>query len=86
VAVVGGGISGISATYNLWKLSHGRVRTAMYEAAGSLGGHSVTVRHPEIARHIDIGFQVKGKGKGEVEVKVEVEVKGVGKDWRKNRR
>jgi len=56
VAIVGGGISGLTAAH----LLHRRHEIVLFEAAAQLGGHTHTVRvdTPNETHHVDTGFVV----------------------------
>ena len=56
VAVVGGGIGGLSAA---WLLHRRGYRVTLFECEEALGGHALTVESKE-AGPVDLGFQVKG--------------------------
>ena len=53
IAVIGGGISGLGAAYELAK---GGVEVVLYEKEDYLGGHAKTVRFEGI--DLDLGFMV----------------------------
>uniref|UniRef100_A0A0A8YSL3 Amine oxidase domain-containing protein n=1 Tax=Arundo donax TaxID=35708 RepID=A0A0A8YSL3_ARUDO len=56
VAVVGGGVSGLSAAHELSR--SGCARVTVYEKEEYLGGHARTVAVDDAAVHLDLGFMV----------------------------
>jgi cyclopropane-fatty-acyl-phospholipid synthase len=59
VAVVGGGVSGLAAAYELLATSGGGVRVTLYEAEERLGGNARTVAVSDGAAgsvQLDLGF------------------------------
>jgi cyclopropane-fatty-acyl-phospholipid synthase len=59
VAVVGGGVSGLAAAYELLARSGGGVRVTLYEAEDCLGGNARTVAVSDGAAgsvQLDLGF------------------------------
>uniref|UniRef100_A0A0G4HIL1 Amine oxidase domain-containing protein n=1 Tax=Chromera velia CCMP2878 TaxID=1169474 RepID=A0A0G4HIL1_9ALVE len=67
VAVIGGGISGISTAHNILKIhdqlprdQRGQIEVHLYEAGGKLGGHTSSVRVDGFG-DVDYGFQVMNR-------------------------